>query len=54
MGGGIFCTSHGFVKGCFTILLHSLQALEVELCCAIYDIELTEQFNWKDICLESF
>lgn len=52
MGGRIFHTSRAFVKCCFTVSLHGLQAFEVELCCVTYAIELAERFKWRHIRLE--
>ena len=49
---GVFCTSHGFVKGCFAFLARDSFAFEVEILAFIFAIEKAAQFNWNKLWIE--
>lgn len=51
-GGGVFCTSLGFVKGCFAVPLGNKLPFEEELLAAIFALETCWRYSWDYLCLE--
>ena len=49
---GIFCTSHGFVKGCFAIPIGIGFAFEAELAATIHAISFAWEKDWHALWLE--
>ena len=50
--GGVFRTSRGFVKGCFSVFLGIKYAFEAELTGKITVIEFAEKYNWNCLWFE--
>ena len=51
--GGVFRTSRGFVKGCFSVFLGIKYAFEAELFGFMIAMEIAEKFGWNTLWLET-